>query len=196
MDTDITTTTTTRPTDTGTTELPRLTAEQFTAWSMEQPEGERYELYDGVVVRVPNEGSLHGLTKSRIAYRLMAAIDAAGLNCFVYIDAMKVKIDDRTSFEPDIVVRCGDRMDDRETLLLDPLIAVEVLSPPSMMTDLNRKREGYLLLPTLRHYLIVNADAHSIIHHRRGADSAFASRNYGDEPITLDPPGIEFDLTP
>jgi Uma2 family endonuclease len=64
-------------------DIPRLTAEQFNSWSLLQPEGEHYELYDGVVVRVPNEGSLHGLTKSRIAYRIMQAIDEAGLPCDV-----------------------------------------------------------------------------------------------------------------
>jgi Uma2 family endonuclease len=179
--------------DTITIAPPRLTAEAFASWSMEQQEGERYELYDGVVVRVPNEGSLHGLTKARIAYRLMAAIEAAGLDCFVYIDAMKVKIDDQTSFEPDIVVRRGDPLGDRETLLIDPLIAVEVMSPSSMTTDLNRKRDGYLRVPTLRHYLIVDADARRIVHHRRGADGIFISRTLGDEPVTLDPPGIVID---
>jgi len=187
MDTITTTETTT------TIELPRITAEQFTEWALVQPEGEHYELYDGMVVRVPNENSLHGLTKGLIYHRFMQAIEDSGLRCDVYVDAMQVKIAGETVFEPDVVVRCGERMPNRASLLLDPMIAVEVLSPLSISTDLNRKREGYMLVPSLRHYLVVDPEERLIIHFRRGADGSFTETEHREEPLTLDPPGITID---
>jgi Uma2 family endonuclease len=187
MDTITTTETTT------TIERPRITAEQFTQWALVQPKGERYELYDGMVVRVPNEGYLHSLTKSMIGYRLMQAIEEAGLRCDVFIDAMQVKIVDQTVFEPDVVVRCGERLSNRASLVLDPVIAVEVLSPSSISTDLNRKREGYMRVPSLRHYLVVDAEERLIIHFRRGADGNFTDTEHREGPLTLDPPGITID---
>jgi Uma2 family endonuclease len=180
-------------TETTTTDWPGITAEQFNAWALLQPEGEHYELYDGMVVRVPHENSLRGLTKGEIAYRLRQAIEEAGLPCWVYIDAMQVKIVDGTVFEPDVVVRCGERMADRASLLLDPVIAVEVLSPSSMSTALNRKREGYMRVPSLRHYLVVDAEQQLIIHFRREADGSFTDSEYRAGPLTLDPPGIVID---
>ena len=178
---------------TTTTELPRMDADTFIAWAMEQPEGEHYELHDGVVVRMPNEASLHGLTKGRIVYRLMQVIEEAGLPCDVYIDAMAVEITPRTVFEPDIVVRCGDRLPDRAVKVTDPVIAVEVLSPSSRASDFGRKQEGYLDVPSLMHYLVVNPDSRKITHFRRQSDGTFLTSIHGDGPLTLDPPGITID---
>jgi hypothetical protein len=62
-----------------------------------------------------------------------------------------------------------------------------------MWVDRERKRDGYLLLPTLNHYLVVDPDHERIIHYRRLADGSFARTVCGDEPITLDPPGITID---
>jgi Uma2 family endonuclease len=178
---------------TSTTELPRMTADEFIAWAMKQPETEHYELHDGNVVRMPNEASLHGLTKSRIVYRLMAAIDALGLPCDVYVDAMAVQISERTVFEPDIVVRSGERLPPRAVKVTDPIIAIEVLSPSSRGTDFGHKQEGYLLVPTLRHYLVVNPESRQITHFRRTQDGSFLTGIVGDGPLTLDPPGITID---
>ena len=189
MDTDTTGTTT----GTITTDRLRITADQFVVWYSEQPEGEHYELYDGMVVRVPHETSLHGLTKSRIVFRLMQAIEAADLPCDVYVDAMSVEVAERTVFEPDVVVRSGERLPDRALKLTDPIIAVEVLSPSSLFTDLGRKRDGYLRVATLQHYLVVDADEQTILHFRRVADGTFDSTTIRDGKLTLDPPGITID---
>jgi Uma2 family endonuclease len=170
-----------------------MDADAFIAWAMEQPEGEHYELHDGMVVRMPNEASLHGLTKAIICHRVMGAIEEADLALDVYVDAMAVQITANTVFEPDIVVRAGERLPGNAVKMTDPLIAIEVLSPSSRAQDFGRKQEGYLNVPSLQHYLFVNPESRKITHYRRQPDGSFAARIHGDGPLTLDPPGITID---
>ncbi len=84
-----------------------MTADEFIAWAMEQPETEHYELVDGVVHAMAPQRSGHSLVSTRISTRLSNAIEAAGLPCFVYGDGMAVEIDATSVFEPDAMVRCG-----------------------------------------------------------------------------------------
>jgi Uma2 family endonuclease len=59
----------------------RMTADEFIAWAMEQPEGTHYELVAGEVVAMAPERAVHGRTKLRFARRFAEAIEAAHLSC-------------------------------------------------------------------------------------------------------------------
>ena len=107
----------------------RMTADEFIAWAMEQPEGEHYELVAGEVVSMAPERVAHGRTKFRVARRLAEAVEAAQLDCEVLGDGMTVQVDADTIYEPDALVRCGPPLDDNATRVFDPLILVEVVSP-------------------------------------------------------------------
>ena len=171
----------------------RMTSEQFIAWAMEQPETEHYELYRGEVVAMAPEREAHAYTKSLIGRRLGNAIEQQGLECTVYVDDFVVRVDGETSFEPDVVVRCGKRPDPQALWVDDPVILVEVLSPSTRGIDKSRKFAAYMQLPSVRHYLIVDVEKRTIIHHRRDAAGAMTVSLIGDAPIALDPPGIVLD---
>ena len=83
----------------------RMTADQFVAWAMRQPEGERYELVAGEVVAMAPERAGHSRAKSRIHRALADAVAAAGLPCEAFPDGMAVRIGDDTVYEPDALVR-------------------------------------------------------------------------------------------
>ena len=57
----------------------RMTSDEFIAWAIEQPDGERYELVAGEVVAMLPERLSHSRVKHRIARLLEDAIAAAGL---------------------------------------------------------------------------------------------------------------------
>jgi len=59
----------------------RMTADEFLAWAMEQPEGQRYELVAGEVAAMAPERAAHGRAKGRFHERLGLAIRTAGLPC-------------------------------------------------------------------------------------------------------------------
>ncbi|MDX6752586.1 Uma2 family endonuclease [Geminicoccaceae bacterium 1502E] len=169
----------------------RMTAEEFLAWVLEQPEGRRHELAAGEVVAMAPERAAHNLAKGAAFAALREALRASGLPCQAFADGMAVRIDDETVYEPDALVRCGERLDPDEVVVTDPLILVEVLSPGTHKLDTGAKLAGYFRLPSLRHYLIVDTSRRLVIHHGREADGAISTRIVAEGTILLEPPGIE-----
>lgn len=78
--------------------LPRMTADDFLAWAVDQPKRPRYELVAGELVMMAPERAAHALIKARI---WLALHQAAGLKCAAYPDGMAVRTDDDTVYEPD-----------------------------------------------------------------------------------------------
>ena len=168
-----------------------MTAEEFVAWALQQPEGKRYELIGGEVFAMAPERVAHGRTKFRVARRLAEAVEAAGLDCDVFGDGISVRVDADTIYEPDALVRCGPPLDDDAIEIPDPVIVVEVVSPSSHKRDSGSKLADYFRMPSVRHYLIVKTETRAVIHHARDAAGAIATRIIREGPILLDPPGIE-----
>jgi len=168
----------------------RMTSDEFIAWAMDRPRGERYELVAGEIVAMAPERSAHALTKGQVFRRLAEAIEAAGLPCTAYPDGMAVVIDEATTYEPDALVRCGPNLPDDAVKVTDPVIVVEVLSPSTRARDAGAKLEDYFRLPSVRHYLIIKTENRSVIHHARDDAGAIATQIVRGAPIVLDPPGI------
>ena len=167
-----------------------MTADEFLAWAMAQPEGERYELVAGEVVAMSPERLSHARVKHRIVRSLEDAIAAAGLRCEAMPDGVSVQVDDDTAYQPDALVRCGEPLPGETIKLNDPMIVVEVVSPSSRAVDTGAKLADYFRLPSLRHYLIVRTATRSCIHHRRGDGAAITTRIVRGGSLDLDPPGI------
>jgi Uma2 family endonuclease len=168
----------------------RMTADEFIAWAMARPEGERYELVDGAAIAVAPERIEHTEAKGLVFLRLFAAIEAAGLPCRAYTDGVTVRVDDHTVYEPDVTVRCGPPLSPGTVVMTDPLVLVEVLSPAARGIDVGLKLSDYFRIPSLRHYLLVRADRRVVIHHRRDEEGAIMTSLLGDGPVRLDPPGV------
>ena len=71
------------------------------------------------------------------------------------------------------------------------MIVVEVVSPSSRGIDRSAKLAGYFSLPSVRHYLIVDTDKRTVLHHRRDDEGRIEVRILPDGPLSLDPPGLE-----
>jgi Uma2 family endonuclease len=76
----------------------------------------------------------------------------------------------------------------------DPLIVVEVVSPSSRGIDAGVKLAGYFSMPSVRHYLIVDTDRQTVIHHHRGEQDLIGVRILRDGRLTLDPPGLDIEI--
>ena len=171
--------------------LPRMTSDEFIAWAMQQPKGKRHELAQGEIVAMAPERSIHARTKGLIYRRLAEAVEAAGLPCTVYPDGMAVVVDKDTTYEPDVMLRCGEELDDDAVKVFDPMVVVEVVSPSSKSIDVGEKLADYFRLPSLRHYLIVRTRTRTLIHHARDEDGTITTRIVRDGTVLqLDPPGI------
>jgi len=171
----------------------RMTADEFIAWAMAQPEGEHYELAEGEVISMAPEPTAHARAKGHIFRRLADAVERGAPTCEAFIDGITVVIDENTVYEPDVLVRCGERLYDAVIGISDPIILIEVLSRSSKGRDVGIKLTDYFRLATVRHYLIIQAEARVIIHHARQADGTILTRVTHGEPIHLDPPGLVVD---
>jgi Uma2 family endonuclease len=168
----------------------RMTADEFIAWAIEQPEGKRYELVAGEVFAMAPQRIGHARAKLRFAIRFAAAIEAGRLSCEAFGDGMAVRVDSDTVYEPDAMVRCGPRMDDEATEMIDPIIVVEIVSPSFHKRDSGMKLEDYFRIPSVRHYLIVKTGNNAVIHHRRNEAGDITTHIIRDGVLSLDPPGL------
>lgn len=176
-------------------QLPRMTADEFIAWSMEHGNGGKYELVGGEVLAMAPERAGHWRVKTHVARALTDAIEHGGLACEVLGDRMAVEVSADTVYEPDAMVRCGPPVPDDAVRVLDPVVIVEVLSPSPRAQDSGAKLGDYFLLPTLRHYLLVDSVRRAVIHHARAADGGeITTRIARDGAVRLDPPGIALDV--
>jgi len=168
-----------------------MTVDEFIPWAMARPETEHYELIAGDIVAVTPERLVHTRARLRIGRRLAEAIERVGLPCEAFIHGMAVQVDADTLYEPDALVRCGERLPDDALVVTDPLIVVEVLSPSTAYRDVGDKLIDYFRIPSVRHYLIANVKTRVVVHHERDGGGAIATRIIHDGRLRLDPPGIE-----
>ena len=101
---------------------PPMNVDEFLVWA-EGREG-KFELDDGTVVAMAPERLVHGRMKVSIQTALANAIRAAGLACESILDSIAVRITPTTSYVPDVLVHCGERLagDVRETA--SPVVVV------------------------------------------------------------------------
>ena len=170
-----------------------FTADEFIAWAEAQPTG-RFELFNGEIVAMASERVNHARAKSSAWLALRLAIAARGLDCEALPDGMALQIDERSVYEPDVLVRCGPRLPGDAVKLDDAVIVVEIISPSSRNVDTGLKFTGYFRLPGLRHYLIVDTVNRNLLHHRRDERGEITSRVLRAGPLALDPPGVEIDV--
>jgi len=179
------------------TALKQMTVDEFLVWA-EGKEG-RWELHDGAPVMISSAAPVlmsperlgHVRTKLSVVMALQDAVKRAGLPCEAVTDGLTIEIDARTAFEPDASVICGPRRSDDTTVVTDPVVVVEVLSPTTAAIDHGRKLSGYFSLPSVEHYLILDPERRVVIHHKRASGDAIETRVLSEGAAKLDPPGFE-----
>jgi Uma2 family endonuclease len=140
----------------------RMSVDEFLPWAEQQ--SDRWELFDGVPVARSPERVIH--------------------------DSAAVPIGPHNSYQPDLLVYCGEPVSGDALVVTNPVIVVEVLSPGNAMKDLRDKLQGYFLVASIEHYLIVDPEKKLVIHHARGEDGVVATRILSDGTLDLAPPGL------
>ncbi len=176
--------------------IPRepMTVDGFLRWQETRPETEHYELVNGEVVAMAPQTAAHAEVKARLWAALNRALTAASLPCRAYPDGMTVRIDENTAYEPDALVHCGPRVRADSLEIPDPVIVCEVLSPTTRGRDAGVKLADYFRLPSIGHYLIVEATLARVIHHRRRPDGVIETGVVTSGTLDLDPPGLRLEI--
>ncbi|HTZ27837.1 MAG TPA: Uma2 family endonuclease [Streptosporangiaceae bacterium] len=167
--------------------------EPFTVEDLERmpDDGRRYELIDGMLIVSPAPNMGH----QRVIVVLSSLLEQACPENLVVFADIGVRIADNSALEPDVVVA---RVADAEGVRLarPPVLVVEVLSPHSVLRDLNLKKAAYerfgipsywvidpdLNGPSLRGYELDGA-TYAEVAHVTGAEAFRASRPFDVEIV-------------
>jgi Uma2 family endonuclease len=169
----------------------RMTVDEFLAWAVRQELQGRYELFNGRVVMQQAQNWGHAKLCWHIRGLLTAAIERAGLPFYAAPMGMTVRITKDFAFEPDALVAPLPEPQRTDLEIANPVIVVEVLSPSTAKRDRTDKLAGYIKVPSIEHYLIVDPEEHEVTWYHRAAGGAFAPPiSVREGASELDPPGI------
>jgi Uma2 family endonuclease len=149
--------------------------EPFTVGDLDRmpDDGHRYELLDGMLIVSPAPGLPH----QRVAVTLCHALELACPEDLVVFPNVGVRLGTRSALEPDAVVaRRSDVSGVR--LTRPPMLVAEILSPDSMLRDLNLKKAAYerfgvpsywvidpdLEQPSVRAFQLANGEYREVAH--------------------------------
>ena len=139
----------------------------------------RLELTGGEIVAMAGASWTHNKLSTRIAECLNA--NSGEGNCEATVGDLRIRVEATAeNFYPDVVMGCDDAQF-HETLphtLLNPIVAVEVLSPSTQNNDLDAKLTAYQSISTLQHYLIFSQDRVRVLHYARFSTSEWRFQAY------------------
>lgn len=170
----------------------RMTVDEYLTWAEAHPG--RYELYKGEVFPKGAECVGQVEIKGAIYVVFSAAVRQCKKPCEMLADGMTVRIDETTAYEPDALIYSGPRLPQSAVEVRNPVVVVEIVSAFTRQFDASIKLAGYFRLPSVAHYLIVDAGEPSILHYSRGADREIRTRVVTEGVIRLDPPGLQIAL--
>jgi Uma2 family endonuclease len=159
-----------------------MSVEEFVAFELAS--NDRHEFVDGVTRVMEGESIRHNEVSGNLAAALWAVAKNNG--CKVNVVGVRLKVNNRRHYYPDVMVTCEDPSDTHAHSA--PCLIAEVLSPSTTLIDRGEKRIAYMAMPSLRHLLLIDLEANSIEH---------TWRNAADDPwfFELGRPDTELHIT-
>jgi Uma2 family endonuclease len=151
-----------------------MTVEQYLA--LDESSDAKYEYLDGYVflLRPPSSdyddeaidiagGSIaHGAICAQVTYLLVGAL--RGKPCRAYSSDTRTKLAEKRYLYPNVIVACGEQTG---TMLINPTVVIEVLSPGTEKRDRGAKFKTYKELTTIQEYVLIGSEYQAIEIHRR-----------------------------
>ena len=117
---------------------------------------EKHEYVAGAIFAMAGASERHNRIAGNIFFHLRLA--TRGHSCRAFMSDMKLRIAGyRSYYYPDVMLVCDDQ-DDHPIYKTAPCFIAEVLSPATAATDQREKWLHYQSIPSLRYYLLVDAD--------------------------------------
>lgn len=149
----------------------QLTIGEFLAMVATRPDGERWELIEGVAVLSPSPVQIHQMVVTNISSFLLAHKERTRAVWFPMVGVgTRVPVSPRSLPQPDVYVQAGPPLDSPTTD--DALVIFEVLSRSNTKADQAWRRRVYASVPNCAHYVTVSLKAPEIVVHSRSGDWA------------------------
>ena len=166
----------------------RMTIPEFRALVDERPNGEHWELVEGIAKKTPRWTMLHQAIVGNVAFGLRIAKERAHatwmplLGIFIHVPACKNSLP-----WPDIIVKERSLTGAKTTR--EAVVIVEVLSPFNRRSDQVWRKRMYASVPNCRHYVTASTKAALVERFDRANGWVGTMLRGLDE--TLDLPAIE-----
>jgi Uma2 family endonuclease len=122
---------------------------------------EKHEFDNGKLHTMSGGSKIHNHLSVRVSSALTVCLDDIDEDYSVCSSDMKVQIIDKNkAVYPDVTVIQGDAVYylGRESVILNPILIVEVLSPSTQAYDKGEKFDYYRTLDSFREYVLVHQD--------------------------------------
>ncbi len=149
-----------------------ITPEEYLA--IERRAEYKSEYIDGMIYEMSGANLRHNTIVANLIIELGSQL--RGKPCLTLPSDMKVRLpDSRKFFYPDVSVFCGEPQfhDDREDVLLNPILIVEVLSATTAAFDRGEKFQAYQQIESLQEYILISQDKHLIEQYVRQTKEAW-----------------------
>ncbi|MEO6454166.1 MAG: Uma2 family endonuclease [Ginsengibacter sp.] len=133
-----------------------ITAEEYL--EIDRSSKGKYELHRGTMITMQGASLNHNRIVSNLI--INAGSYLKGKSCSVFPSDLRTKLKTSDSFVyPDITIVCGEPelMDDHFDTLLNPSVIIEVLSPSTEKYDKGFKFMFYVLIPSVKEYIMIDS---------------------------------------
>jgi Uma2 family endonuclease len=169
----------------------QLTIEEFLAFTDTRPDGERWELIEGVAVLNPSPVDHHQVVVANIITYLMTHKQQTGASWLPMPGVgTRVPVSPRSLPQPDVFVKEGATTGSPVTD--DALVLFEVLSRSNTKADQAWRRKVYASVPNCRHYVTVSLKAAEVDAYDR--DTGWKKRTVADLAAALDLPALSLSI--
>jgi len=136
----------------------QMTIEEFLAFTDSRPEGERWELIEGVAIMNPSPIDDHQMVAANIVAYLIAQKRQTGASWYPMLGiGTRVPISPRSLPQPDVFVK--ETATTGSPITDDALVLFEVLSRSNTKADQAWRRKVYASVPNCWHYVTVSLRA-------------------------------------
>ncbi len=170
------------------------TPEEYLAFEREAEE--KHEFVDGEIIAMAGASREHNLIGTNVTVGL--GYQLRGKKCELYANDMRVRMRKGRYAYPDVVVVCEkpEFDDDEFDVLLNPTVAVEVLSKSTRFRDKTEKLIAYQKMDCLRECLLIEQIEPRIEHYIKQTSRQWLLKIYEDldEIINIESIGCQISL--
>jgi Uma2 family endonuclease len=165
-----------------------MSLDEFLAWERQQPD--RHEFDGFTIIAMTGASMAHVKITMNIAFALRQGLRGTG--CRPLSSDAKVITGDSIRY-PDVAVTCQP-MADRDDIVPEPVLIVEVLSPSTERVDRGRKKLDYFATESIRQYVIVEQDERLVDLYTHTDAGWVNDVITGDAVLNLSSIGVELSL--
>lgn len=174
--------------------LTKMSAEEYLA--IDRAAEFRSELLDGEMVAMSGGSMRHSQLGVNLIVELQTAL--RGRNCQAFNSDFRVRVSATTYTYPDATVVCGKPAlaDERQDVLLNPIVIFEVLSPSTERYDRGIKLQRYRAIDSLEDYILVDQNQMRVERYTRSSGNTWTLRDYAgaDATSTIESIGVSLAL--